>query len=175
MKKFALLLAICVLMMCAFTGCKAPEEAPAEEPVANMVNPMVETDADGLAEQLGLRFNCPENAEDVKYFVINGTLGEMQFTVDGVKLSARIQPAAEYTDISGMNYTFESEEDITVGSCQGKQLVHNGDGETAEVVLWFDAAPGIMYSLSGQGADLSAIDFPAIAAQVYSPMQGEAG
>lgn len=175
MKKFAVLFAICLVVMCIFTGCKAPEEAPVEEPAATMVNPMVETDADGLMEQLGLRLNCPENAENVKYFVIAGNLGEMQFTMDGVKLSARIQPAAEYTDISGMYYDFETEEEISIGSCQGKHLRHSGDGENAEVVLWFDVAPGIMYSLSGQGDELSAIDFPAIAEQVYAPMQGEVG
>jgi hypothetical protein len=42
-------------------------------------------------------------------------------------------------------------------------------------VLWFDAAPGLMYSLSAVGADLNGLDPLAVAEQIFVPMQGDAG
>lgn len=169
MKKYAILLLLCVMLPCILSGCKEKTE-----PAAGVPNPMVQTDEAGLMEKLGLRFGTVKGAENIQYFVIADTLGEMRFSLDGTDLCARIQPAAEYTDISGMYYNFEEEEDIMVGSCAGKRLLHNTNGEMVEVCLWFDAAPGIMYSLSAQGDDLSSVDFLDIAQQVYTPMQGEA-
>lgn len=174
MKKLAIVLTLCLTLTCILAGCgtKPVERSGA---TACIPSPLRETDPDGLMEQLGLRFGTVDNAENVMYFVVADTLGEMDFTVDGIDLCARVQPATEFTDISGMYYDFETEEDIAVGSCSGKRLYHEGENESAEIILWFDTAPGIMYSLSGQGEDLSGIDFTAIAEQVYSPMQGNAG
>lgn len=171
MKKIALFLAVTVLLSCALGGCGKKESASS----AGIANPMVETDEAGLMEQLGLRFGTAADAEDVKYFVINNSLGEMQFTLDGVELCARIQPAAEFTDISGMNYDVDTQTDVAVGGCAGKLMTYAVTDTNVQALLWFDVVPGIMYSLSAQGKDLSAIDLPAIAAQVYSPMQGNAG
>ena len=39
--------------------------------------------------------------------------------------------------------------------------------------MWYDAAPGLMYSLSVGTTDPDGLDLTAVAEQVYVPMQGE--
>jgi hypothetical protein len=47
--------------------------------------------------------------------------------------------------------------------------------DDAMVTLWYDAAPGLMYSLSAVGNDLNGLDLPVLADQIYIPVQGNAG
>ena len=172
MKKTGLILVL-VLAMVLCSACAAnkqeakSEQTATEAPNASMANPMEETDAAGLLEKTGLSFGEVEGAQDVKYFVINGELGDMQLKKDGVDYDVRIQSAAEYTDISGMNYEWTSEEDVTVGGRDGKLC----KCDEAAVVLWYDVAPGIMYSVSAASADA---DVMAVAEAAFAPLQGEA-
>ena len=46
-------------------------------------------------------------------------LAEMQFTVDHDEFCARIQPAEEAMNISGMYFEWENEDDVKIGSCAG--------------------------------------------------------
>lgn len=166
MKKIAIVLTVALLAL-LFSVCSAES--------ATLANPMVETDEQGLLETLGVRFNIPEGAQDVKYFVINGELGEAQFTLINAEITVRIQPSAEFTDISGAYYEWTVEEDDTVGVCEAKTMRYIGEDETVDVCLWFDVAPGIMYSVTAIAPDLDGFDVTAIAEQVYAPLQGEAG
>lgn len=138
-----------------------------------MINPWVGTDAEGFMEALGMTVAIPEGAENVAYRLM-GDLGEAQFTLDGMDYTARIKPAADFEDISGMYYEWESDESVTIGGCEGTEArVRDGD-TTVDVCLWFDAAPGIMYSLSTKGADLDGFDLTAVAEMIYAPVQGDA-
>lgn len=170
MKKTVVLVLACVLLVSLFAGCKKAEEVP----TAGLANPMVETDEAGMEEAIGMGFGTVAEAEDVQYFVVNQAYGEMQFTVNGISLDARIQSTAEFTDISGMYYEFDTEEAVEVGYCEGKLLRTTADGNEIALCLWYDAAPGVMYSLSGSAEDLSKVDFAAIANQLFEPTQGDA-
>ena len=178
MKKAAIIMALVLAVMCIFAGCAKEEEpAPAVEPgFAGLANPMVETTADELINTFGFRFGDIEGAENVKYFLINGDLAQMSFTKDGLDYTARIQSAGEFTDISGLNYTWTVTDDCKVGYSDGKAMRFISDTEQIDLCEWYDIAPGIMYSLSagGEGADLDGFDITAIANQIFVPLQGEA-
>ena len=149
----------------------------AETPVEGMPNPWLDTTAEGLMEALGVEFKVPEGAENVVFRMLKEeSLAEMDFDLDGMEYTARIQPAVEWTDISGMYYEWENTlEDFTIGSCPAWEG-RAADGEaTADLCLWFDVVPGLMYSLGTVGeGDLDGFDLTAIAEQVYAPVQGDA-
>ena len=174
MKKIAMLLALALAVGCVLGGC-----AKTEAPAANVANPMVESDADTILQELGFTFGVPEGAEEVKYFIIDKALAEMQFTLDGVKYNARIQSAAEFTDISGVHGEPLAEESANLFDGRGDTLVRRyKDAErnlTTDVMLWFDVVPGVQYCLTAEAADLDGFDIQAIAEVVFIPTQGEVG
>lgn len=138
-----------------------------------VINPWTETTPDGLMQSLGLSFDVPEGAENVAYRMLeNEMLAEMQFDLNAVHFNARIKPAVEFEDISGMYYEWASDEPAGVGWCEGR-LLRAGDGEsTADLLLWFDAAPGLMYSLSALSPE--GTDLLSIADAVYRITQSDA-
>lgn len=139
-----------------------------ESGLVGLANPWRDVTADGLMEAAGLTFGIPEGAEDVGYSVMNeNELAEMRFTLQGGQFTARIAPASAFTDISGMYYAWEAKEGFQLGACVGSHWAAQ-DGEI-NLYLWYDAAPGLMYSLSAQGANLQQIDLQAVARQVYIP------
>lgn len=147
-----------------------------DEPAVGMPNPMVEVTEDEFKATLGMELGVPEGAANVKYYVIGNELGEMMFMLDGMEYTARIKAAAEFEDISGMYFEWTSEDDCKVKERAGKVMRNISEEEnlTDDLCLWFDAAPGIMYSLATYGSDLSGFDIIAIAEKVFVPMQGEA-
>ena len=56
----------------------------------------------------------------------------------------------------------------TIGQAQ------TGSEDFVELCLWYDQAPGLMYSLSVSTTELDGLDLVAVAEVVYSPMQGDA-
>ena len=180
MKKAVVLSAICLMILCAACAkkeepAKEPETAATEEAKVGVPNPMVEVTKDELMEKLGLGFNVPEGAENVKYFIIDGKMAEMQFVFNTVKINARILPTAEYEDISGMYYQWQNSEKGKVGYSDADIKLYKGETESAQIILWYDAAPGLMYSVSATGEDLDGFDIEAIAQQTYVQTQGDVG
>ena len=177
MKKTVLSAVLVLMIAASLVSCKSKTNetagAPAES--AAIANPMVETDEAGFVEKTGISLKVPKGATNVKYFVIDNTLGEMRFTLDGMEFTARAKSTAAFEDISGMYYTWDVEDDAKVDRCEAKCRRHIGSDKTIDVICWFDAAPGISYSLSTEGKDLDGFDIIAIAEQVFEPMQGEAG
>ena len=182
-RKIALLLAVVLLLGCVLTACdeddvKAVEQAveATEEKTAGLPNPMVETDAKGFVEQVGAELNVPQGATDVKYYVIDKTLGQMDFKLNGMDFTARVKSSDKFEDISGMYCKWDVEDDCKIGGRDGKNMRGKTDGKNVDVCLWYDVVPGFMYSLSTQTADsLDGFDGVAVAEQVYKPMQGEVG
>ena len=144
----------------------------------NLANPWVDLTADQLTQVSGLSFGVPEGAENVLYrWLESEGLAEMQFSVDSDEYCARIQPAAlqagELMNISGMYFAWENEEEISVGHCYGTiGQAKTGSEDWVELCLWYDAAPGLMYSLSVYTTEPDGLDLTAVAEQVYIPMQG---
>ena len=145
---------------------------------ALMPNPWEDMTAQELQEATGLTFGVPEGAENVIYRCLRSeNLAEMQFTLGNDAYCARIQPAAleqgELMDISGMYFDWENEEAITIGHCYGTiGQAQDGSAAWMELCLWYDLAPGLMYSLSVYTADPDGMDLTAVAGQVYIPAQG---
>ena len=141
-----------------------------------MENPWTDLSKEELSAQSGMSFGLPEEAENVVYrYLQNANLAEMQFTLNGQEYTARMMPAAAFEDISGMYFTWENEQtDITVSGREAWEArAVNGD-EIVDLCLWYDAVPGIMYSLTTCAADLDGFDITAVAEQVFDPMQGDA-
>lgn len=168
---------VCLLAITMFAAVACGKSAPAEkadEAPVSMANPWTDTDEAGFMEKLGMYFAVPEGAENVIYRVLESEgLGEMQFELDGLSFTARIQSASEFTDISGMYYEWTVEDSGKVDYCDCKFYRYVGEEEYADLCLWYDVVPGIMYSLSTVAPDLDGFDISAIANQVFEPMQSE--
>lgn len=183
MKKcLAVLLSLCFVF--SLIGCKGDkttkEDSSSAPEVIGMPNPMVSSSKADMEKKLGFYMGEPKDAQNIKYFIYNKNLGEMQFKFGSVKMNARIKSETKFTDISGMYYTFEDEGDATVGTAavgtrEAKLYQHKGENETVQVLLWYDVVPGIMYSLSAVSKNLDGFDITAIANEVYIPMQTEVG
>ena len=177
-KMLFVMVVLCAAMI--FTAAFGQAEKDGEKPAVGLANPWVETDPDGLMQTLGLQFEVPEGAEDVVYRMNESAkLAEMQFTLNGVPLTARIKPAGtEIEDISGMYYDWEYEE-MAKGPYarrwfQEKMMAAHDGEDTVEVYLWFDMVPGLTYSLSAKAPDLDGFDIIAVAEAVYHKTQGDA-
>ena len=169
MKKLIATVLVTLLLLCCAAG--------AENEAVGLANPWVETSEEELTAALGFAFAVPEGAENVTFRMLEAQqLGEMTFTLNGMDYVARIKPAEEFEDISGLYYEWgDPIEDTAV---EGRQTweARAVDGErTVDLVLWYDAVPGLMYSLSTSAEnDLDGFDIIGVALQVYAPMQGEA-
>jgi len=156
---------------------RVPSDAAPE--TIGLANPWTDMTKDELEQASGVAFGLPEGAENVVYrWLESETLAEMQFTLDGDEYCARIKPAAleagQLENISGMYYAWENEESVAIGSCEGTIGQYmTGSAEWVELCQWYDAAPGLMYSLSVYSTDLDGLDLAAIAQTVYVPMQGD--
>lgn len=144
--KNIIILALCAaLAALAFTACAKKPEAE-----TGMVNPMVEVEGSDAFTELGLKLTAPEGAEDVKYFVIDKTLAQISFTLDGKKFvyrSAKIDG-----DISGVYSEFKSEKLIVTaesGDDKTEITVQTTGGNSARRALW--SRGELRYSLYGEG------------------------
>jgi hypothetical protein len=142
-----------------------------------LANPWVESSESEILETLGLKLNVPDGATDVTYLMSESLqMMEMDFVLDGGSYTARVcaDGATEVTDISGMYYEWEYEEDDTVANRPAKVKICMSTDPQAEVICWVDAVPGLSYSLSTTGPDLNGLDIAVIAEAVFAEMQGDA-
>ena len=150
--------------------------AVAEAPVG-LANPWTEVTAEELVENPGVEFGIPEGAENISYSLLESEgLAEMRFTWYDMDYVARIKPAAEFEDISGLYYdAWDLEDDCSVGGCEGRVMRTHDEGLTVDLCLWYDVVPGLMYYISASGEDLDGFDIQAAADALYVPAQGDAG
>lgn len=141
-----------------------------------IANPWRQVTAEEMREMTGASFGLPQGVEWAEYFVMDAAgLSEMQFLLDGRRYIARIQETGIYfTDISGMNFTWQSESAFNLAGCAGIYKTAQ-DEEKVHLLLWHDAASGTMYSLAVQANDLSEPDLFSAAQAVYHSAQGESG
>ena len=145
-----------------------------------IANPWTQMTEDELAEVSGVSFNLPEGAENAVYMWLESdSLAEIQFTMDGDEYCARVKPddleVGQLDNISGMYFSWDHEEEITVGHCSGTiGLAQTGSEDFVELCLWYDPAPGLMYSLSVYTIDPDGLDLTAVAANVFPAAQGDA-
>ena len=201
-KKLILTLTAAAVSMAMITGCGSSSETAAteasqteseaaesteaestesEEDVIGMANPWIESDEQGVLEATGFDMKAPEGATDVAYsYIPDNKLAQMQYVLDDINWTYRMEPSDELMDISGMYYGW-TEDDGDKGTVSGREAVYYGylapedsDEESAQLVNWYDAVTGVTYSLSAVAKDLDGMDIQAYAEKLYVPLQGEA-
>ena len=177
MKKLIAALAVCLMVLCLFTACTAKDDQTdaqqTEAPKSDVANPLVESDADEILQQIGFALGIPEGAENVQYFILNGDTEEVHFSLDGLDYVARLKSTASFEDISGMCYEWTNTVDSELNERECKLMRYCGTDGDIDLCLWYDAAPGVMYSLSTSDSSLDGFDITAVALEVFEPMQGE--
>lgn len=126
-RRFALLTAV-FLCMSAVSGCSgtktvetapqttqdtqtlAPSEAETTTAAAGLPNPMQEVSDSLDFEKLGIHMIAPAEAENVQYFIINGEVADIHFTLDGVDYTWRASNTAE--DFAGIFERFKTDEGL---------------------------------------------------------------
>lgn len=95
---------------------------------------------------------APKAAENITYnaFLLNGlTVAETTFQIGGVtytyRMAGTMELQEEFEDISGQDGPYQQIATGKVFWCRAK-LSFNEDGQGK--ILWFDLAPGILYSLT---------------------------
>ncbi|MBQ3279460.1 MAG: hypothetical protein IJG94_09875 [Clostridia bacterium] len=137
-----------------------------------LANPWTDMTAEQMKEVSGLALNVPEGAENVLYrWLAEEKMAEMQFTWENGDYCFRAMPASlkkgELQDISGMYFSWENVEEVTINGCPGTiGQANTGSEDKVERCLWYDEAKGIMYSLSVIDTDLDGLDLTAIAEQI---------
>ena len=175
MKKItAIVLALAMIFAFAACGSKTVEEVPA--PVTStgktgLANPFHESTQEDILNNLGFSFQVPAGAEDEKFFTIDTDpkIAQMTFSFDGDEYTYRMSGTSEYKDISGMYYEWENSDKAQIDYNEAD--VRWNDWKQG-VIMWYDAAPGIMYSLS-QEVNATFNSLEGMALNLYQPTQGE--
>lgn len=135
--------------------------------------------ARAIMNTLGYDLNgVPQGAEETEFRALTQerlTIGETTFVLDGVSYAYRVAATdtveEEFEDISGIAREFTEECEGEIGWCSARLCFDEG-GEGK--ILWFDAAPGLLYSLYMEtGASEEALLH--MAHTLYDPAQDDAG
>ncbi len=94
---------VCLLTACASTGTGTDASVPSQSE-AQLPNPMVGQQDAAAFEALGIKLDAPESAENIAYFIIDKTLAEVDFTLDGIDYTYRASKTDK--DISGVYDAF---------------------------------------------------------------------
>ena len=155
-KRFALIFVLMLtLVLCACGG----EEAENEGNLAQMANPMVPSSFEEVRDTVGTVPLVPADAEDTSWYVINGVLGEVQFTLNGRAYCSRVQKTDTEQDISGMYFS----EPICVDSNNPFNVTVEGNGSMA-CATWFD--DGFSYAVCTDG-DCDLAEFEAMVSGLF--------
>ncbi len=143
-----------------------------------IANPWTESDQQGVAAATGMNLAAPEGASNVAYsYMSDGGLAQVTYVLDEMSWTYRAQMTDKAEDISGMSYSWSSEEEGTVSGKDAVYYAYNApegsSDNNVQVVNWYDALVGAEYSLSVSGKDLDGMDLQAYAEQLYAPMQGD--
>ena len=121
---------------------------------------------------------APEDAEGIVYDVFRMDdliVAETAFTLDGVRCSYRTASTGviefPFADLSGTTQDTPSHVSTELGWCQAElYFTEGGEGK----VVWFDAAPGLLYSLSVDSGASEQVLLD-LANTLYAPTQGDVG
>ena len=171
---FLLLASVCVIF--CTSGCSSQKkknglpEADGRAAVGTalgIANPVVQSNPEEILEVLGIRFNEPEGASEVRYSIIGGKTAQMDFVWNGVECTARISGEPSFTDISGMYFSWKSEISTKIERCDAVVKLAESGGSTTGVCMWYDTVPGLMCSVSMKN-DATQELLESISRQVYT-------
>ncbi|MCR5195254.1 MAG: hypothetical protein K6D38_02970 [Pseudobutyrivibrio sp.] len=192
MKNKILLLAMTLIFTSSvFVGCGTEEEPasdtigavsgtvtvekPSTQEEPPVENQMVETISDDsgswhesseeeITEKMIVCFYQVPDATNVRYSLNEeANMAQMEFEYEGLNYTARLKESDEFEDISGCNYAWTSEKDITMSGFPAKVKRYVGADETVDVVLWQIKEAGYVFSLSTSAPDLEGFDITEVA------------
>lgn len=127
---------------------KTADKAPAKQTV-DLPNPIHESSAEEIAEQLSVKFAVPDGAKNVRYSIIAGNLAQMDFIWNDAECTARIQQNAESKDISGFYYNWSNETPCNVGENTATVKWQITEiGEVVGICIWQNNDSNLTYSVS---------------------------
>lgn len=146
-----------------------------ELPGLGPANPWTELSEEEFSAQSGVTFGKAEGAEGLRWFLMKETgMAELRFRLQDCELCARICPAEAFTDISGIYAPWQAVGAFNLGRCPGAFWADGGEDAQTRLCLWYDAASGVMYSLSAAGNLPDGLDLVDVAQAVYVPLQADA-
>lgn len=157
---------LCAATLLTSSGCTGAAPSSRGESAssgsATLANPLVEVkDVAAINSQLDLSLALPVNATAERCTIIDNTLGEVSFTLDGQLYNYRGMVTNQDEDISGLYYDFTSH-DSREASGQIIEMEYNDGGPGH--ARWFIESSGTVYSVSVEnGASKNLLDTIAVA------------
>jgi len=91
---------------------ETPAASPSSPASAGLSNPIVPAENAAAFRELGLAFDAPAGASDIKYSIIGGKVAQIVFTLKGQQYTYRAANTDD--DISGVSDPFDETSDISV-------------------------------------------------------------
>lgn len=142
----------------------------------------IKSDKQGVLEATGFELTAPEGAEEVEYAYLEADkTAQMTYTLDDKNWTYRMKSADKLEDISGRDQEWldaacaNNGNDFVSGREANNYSYVGAEGENdIQIVDWYDAVTGTVYSLTAEGEDLDGMDIQVYAENLYEPLQGEA-
>ena len=175
MKKRILAALSVLLMMMAISACGRNSENVQDAEISNPWRDITAAEAEVLCPD---SFTAPDGAENVSWSVLDsaadpsgipGPLVQLSFDLYGMHFTAREQiTGSTASDQSGMYYDWTYQTEIILrnwgtADLAGTYFRFIGENGYADLCIWYDAGPGVSYSLSTAAEDLDGFDLQAVA------------
>lgn len=186
MKKKIVCLLMCamatMMVACGSNNAASGTNASEGSGTVGMTNPWVETDKNDLLEATGCNMVAPANATNIVYSYLDSTkMAQMTYDMDGASWTYRMIKAGELTDLSGMYYSWNFQEEGRVAgndgimySYVGEPAKDTGKAEAVRLMNWYDKYTSVTYSLSavGDSQSLNGMDMEEYATDIYMLSNG---
>ena len=148
MKKTLILISIFLMILASCSGKNKTADKAGKQTVG-LPNPIHESSAEEIAEQLSVKFAVPNGAKDVRYSIIAGNLAQMDFIWNDAECTARIEHNAKSEDISGFYYNWSNETPCNVGENTATVKWQITEiGEVVGICIWQNNDSNLTYSVS---------------------------
>ena len=146
---FVCVLVVIIVLVCFFMISHMKNKNEEKITTTQIANPMKKSTPQEIINTIGVKFNEPKNVTEINYFIISNQVAQMNFIKDGISFTSRIKPANQFEDISGMYFNWNNEQDCKIAWCSGKiYFMNDAENKNPGICIWYDVAPGLMYSLS---------------------------
>ena len=90
MRKQGVLILVGLALVIALAGCgKKAQDSTEQDGGPGVVNPMVEVKDDDAFDKLRVEMDAPDMAKDIKYYIIDDTVAQIDFTYSSVEYTYR--------------------------------------------------------------------------------------
>ncbi len=145
--KIKTLAALMTLIMAtmALTACSAETEV-AQSSEVEIVN------VAKLSEDIGAPIKLPANIEEINCYILDESIGKMEFTIEGVEYTSYVENTLEeqnlYEAVNGAAGAFTVTETGLSGETTYSLLTSIDD---INVMIWFDEVDEVAYTLYAEG------------------------